>query len=122
MKRKTLTAALIAKRSAYAMAGLVLAATIDVASASTSTGSASPSAQFGSQQSVRLAETMTVNKPKYVKKTGRPHKAVRRSGTTWLNPQPEPPMGPAKVDKGGTWLNPQPEPPAPPRPDTKKLH
>lgn len=118
MMREKLTPAIIAKRSAVAMAGLVLAATINIASASTSTGSSSASVRFAAQQSVRLAETMTVNKPKHVKKTSRPHKAERGPGTTWLNPQPEPPMGPAK---GGTWLNPQPEPP---RPDTrtKNLH
>lgn len=37
MMREKFTSATIAKRSALAMAGLVLAATIDVASASTST-------------------------------------------------------------------------------------
>jgi hypothetical protein len=119
--REKFTLATIAKQSAFAMAGLVLAATIDVASASTSTGSAGASARFGSQQPVRLAETMAVTKPKYVKKTSRPHKAERGPGTTWLNPQPEPPMGPAKINKGDTWLNPQPEPPRPVT-GSKKLH
>lgn len=106
--RETFTLATIAKRSAFAMAGLVLVATIDVASASTATESAGYSARFGVQRSVRLAEAAVVTKSKNVKKT-----KVRGSGKTWLNPQPEPPMGPAKVDKGGTWLNPQPEPPRP---------
>ena len=121
MMGENFTPSIIAKRSAVAMAALVLAATINVASASTSTGSSSASVRFAAQQPVRLAETMTVNKPKHVKKTSRPHRAERGPGTTWLNPQPEPPMGPAKVNKGGTWLNPQPDPP---RPDTrtKNLH
>ncbi|QWG12280.1 hypothetical protein KMZ29_21605 [Bradyrhizobium sediminis] len=108
MMREKFTSATIAKRSALAMAGLVLAATIDVASASISTGSAGDSARFGAQRLVRLAEAAVVTNSKNVKKP-----KVRGSGKTWLNPQPEPPMGPAKVDKGGTWLNPQPEPPRP---------
>lgn len=107
MMRDKFTSAIIAKRSALAMAGLVLAATIGVASASTLTGSAGNSTWFSVQPSVRLAEAEVMTK-KNVKKT-----KVRGSGKTWLNPQPEPPMGPAKVDKGGTWLNPQPEPPRP---------
>ena len=111
--RERSTLATVAKRSAFAAAGLVLAATINVAGASTSTGPAGASARVGPQQSVRLAETVAVTKPKYVKRTSRPHKAERGPGTTWLNPQPEPPMGPAKVNKGDTWLNPQPEPPRP---------
>ena len=105
--REKFTLATIAKRSAFAMAGLVLAATMDVASASTSIESAGNSARFAAQP-VRLAEAVVTTKSKNVKKT-----KVRGSGKTWLNPQPEPPMGPAKVDKGGTWLNPQPEPPRP---------
>lgn len=108
MKQKRFTRAIIAKRSAFAMAGLVLAATIDVASASTSTESAGYSARFGMQRPVRLAEAVVVTKPKNAKKA-----KPRGSGKTWLNPQPDPPMGPAKVDRGGTWLNPQPEPPRP---------
>lgn len=108
MMREKFTSATIAKRSAFAMAGLVLAATIDVASASISTGSAGNSTWFSVQPSVRLAEAAVVTKSKNVKKP-----KVRGSGKTWLNPQPEPPMGPAKVDKGGNWLNPQPEPPRP---------
>ena len=107
MMREKFTLATIAKRSAFAMAALVLAATMDVASASTSTESAGNSVRFAAQP-VRLAEAAVAPKPKNVKKT-----KVRGSGKTWLNPQPEPPMGPAKVDKGGTWLNPQPEPPRP---------
>jgi len=107
MMREKLTRATIAKRSAFAMAGLVLAATIDVASASTSTELAGYSARLGLQRSVRLAEAV-VAKPKNAKKA-----KVGGSGKTWLNPQPDPPMGPAKVDRGGTWLNPQPEPPRP---------
>lgn len=116
---KKITRASITRRYAFAMAGLVLAATIDVAGANTSTGPASASTWVEPQQSVRLAEAVTVTKPKYVRNTGRPHKAGRGPGTTWLNPQPEPPMGAAKINKGDTWLNPQPEPP---RPVTKKLH
>lgn len=116
MKREKFAQVTIAKRSAIAVAGFVLAGTLNVASASTSPGSASASAEYGSQQSIRLAEVEAVTRPKNVKKTNLPHKAQRRSGKTWLNPQPEPPMGPAKVEKGGTWLNPQPEPP---RPETR---
>ena len=119
--REKLTLATIAKRSAFAMAGLVLAATMNVANASTSTESPGTSARPGPQQPVRLAEAVAVNKPRYVKKTHVPHKARRGPGTTWLNPQPEPPMGPAKVHKGDTWLNPQPEPPGPVT-HVKKLH
>ena len=72
-------------------------------------------------QSVRVADVVAVTRPKYAKSTHLLRKKPRRSQKTWLNPQPEPPMGPAKVNKGDTWLNPQPEPP---RPDTgaKKLH
>jgi hypothetical protein len=106
--REKSTLATIARRSAFAVAGLVLGATMDVASASTSMESAGNSARLA-VQSVRLAEAVATTKSKNVKKT----KKVRGSGKTWLNPQPEPPMGPAKVDKGGTWLNPQPEPPRP---------
>ena len=118
--RKKITRASIARRSTFAMAGLVLAATIDVAGASTSTGPAGASARVGAQQFVRVVEVVAVTKPKYAKRTNL-SKKPRRSEKTWLNPQPEPPMGPAKVNQGNTWLNPQPEPP---RPDTgsKKLH
>jgi hypothetical protein len=121
MKRKTLTSTSIAKRSAFAIAGFVLVATLDVASASPSTGSAGASAWFGSQQLVRLAEMEVVTKPKHVKRTKRPHRVERGPGTNWLNPQPDPPMSAKKPVQGGNWLNPQPEPP---RPDTatKKLH
>lgn len=105
--REKFTLATIAKQSAFAMAGLVLAATINVAGASTSTGSADASARFGVQHSVRLAEVVAVTKK------NPSHKALRRSGKNWLNPQPEPPMGAAKVNRGDTWLNPQPEPPRP---------
>lgn len=94
--RVKFTLTTIARRSAFAMAGLVLAATMDVASASTSTGSTGNSARFAAQPA-RLAEAVVKTKSKNVKKT-----KVRGSGKTWLNPQPEPPMGPAKVDKGGT--------------------
>jgi hypothetical protein len=109
--REKFTPAIIVKRSAFAMASLVLAATMDVASASTPTGSAGAPARFEPQQSVRLAEAVALTKSKNVKKTN-----LRRSGKTWLNPQPEPPMGPAKINQGKTWLNPQPDPP---RPDTR---
>lgn len=120
MMREKITRATIAKRSAFAMAGFVLVATMDVAGASTSTGSAGASARSEVQQSVRLAKVLAVTKPKYAKRTSL-SKKPRRSEKTWLNPQPEPPMGSAKVNKGDTWLNPHPEPP---RPDTgsKKLH
>ena len=109
--REKFTPAISVKRSAFAMASLVLVATMDVASASAATGSAGASARFAPQQLVTLAETVALTKSKNVKKSN-----LRRSGKTWLNPQPEPPMGPAKVNKGKTWLNPQPEPP---RPDTR---
>jgi hypothetical protein len=118
MMREKITRATIAKRSAFATAGLVvLLATTSVAGASTSVGA---SARSGLQQSVRLAEVLAVTKPKYAKRTSL-SKKPRRSEKTWLNPQPEPPMGQAKINRGDTWLNPQPEPP---RPDTgaKKLH
>lgn len=111
--REKFTPATIAKRSAFAMAGLVLVATIDVAGASTSTGSAGASVRFESQQPVTVAEVVAVTKPKYAKRTNLLQKKPRRSEKTWLNPQPEPPMGPAKVHNGKTWLNPQPEPPRP---------
>lgn len=114
--REKFTLATIAKRSAFAMAGLVLVATVDVAGASTSMRSASASAKSEVQQPVRVAEVVAVTKPKYAKRTNLLHKKPRRSEKTWLNPQPEPPMGPAKVNQGKTWLNPQPEPP---RPDTR---
>lgn len=110
--REKLIPAAIAKRSAVTMAGLILVATIDVAGANTSTGSDGASVRFGQQQSVMLAETVTVTKSKYGKETS--HKIGHGSGKTWLNPQPEPPMG-------RTWLNPQPEPPRPVT-GTKKLH
>ena len=64
-------------------------------------------------QSVRVADVVAVTRPKYAKSTHLLRKKPRRSQKTWLNPQPEPPMGPAKVNQGGTWLNPQPEPPRP---------
>jgi hypothetical protein len=110
--REKFTSATIARWSAFAMAGFVLAATIDVASASTSTGSAGATARLGVQQSVRVTEVVAVTKPKYVKKTSL-SKKPRRSQKTWLNPQPEPPMGAAKINQGNNWLNPQPEPPRP---------
>ena len=105
--REKFPLATIAKRSAFAIAGLVRATTIDDAGASTSVESAGNSARFAAQP-VRLAEAVVTTGSKNVKKT-----KVQGSGKTWLNPQPEPPMGLAKVDKGGTWLNPQPEPPRP---------
>ncbi len=113
MKQKRFTLVTITKQSAFAIGGLVLAGTIGVAGASTSTRYGGDAASLGGQQSVRLAESAAVAKPKSVKRTSRSHKAVRGSGDTWLNPQPDPPMGPAKVNKGDTWLNPQPEPPRP---------
>jgi hypothetical protein len=111
MREKSLPA--IAKQSAFALAGLVLAATISAAGASTPTGSASASTRAGVQQFVKVAEAVAVTKPGYARKTNLSHKKPRRSQKTWLNPQPEPPMGPAKVNQGNTWLNPQPEPPRP---------
>jgi len=111
--REKLTLATIAKRSAFAMAGLVLAANMDVAGASSLTESPGASAKSEVQQSVRVADVVAVTRPKYAKSTHLLHKKPRRSQKTWLNPQPEPPMGPAKVNQGGTWLNPQPEPPRP---------
>ncbi|MDP3075978.1 hypothetical protein [Bradyrhizobium sp.] len=108
MKQKRFALATIAKQSAFAMGGLVLAATISAAGVSTATESADVSTRFGAQKFVEVAEAVVVAKPKNAKKV-----KVGGSGKTWLNPQPDPPMGPAKVDKGGTWLNPQPEPPRP---------
>ena len=110
--RERFTPATIMRWSAFAMAGFVLVASIDVACASTSTGSAATTARLGVRQSVRVAEAVAVTKPKYVKKTSL-SKKPRRSEKTWLNPQPEPPMDSAKVNQGKTWLNPQPEPPRP---------
>lgn len=104
--QKRFTPATIAKQSALAMGALVLAAGVSSAGASTSTESAAASTRFEVQQFVRVAETKGVTK----------NKKPRRSEKTWLNPQPEPPMGPGKVNQGNTWLNPQPEPP---RPDTR---
>lgn len=111
MKQDRFTLPAIAKQSAFAMVGLVLAATISAAGASTSTGSASASTRV--QQFVKVAETVAVTRPRYAKSTKLSHKKPRRSQKTWLNPQPEPPMSPAKVNQGNTWLNPQPEPPRP---------
>jgi len=105
----------------FVIAGLALTAAFNVASAKISTAPpAGNSARFGSQQAIRLAEVTAATKPKYVKRTVRPHKAGRGPGTNWLNPQPEPPMASKKPGQGVNWLNPQPEPP---RPVTqKKLH
>jgi hypothetical protein len=121
MKRKRCTPAYVAKRSILTIASLVIAATLNVASATPSTPSAGVSAKSELHQLVKLAEQTAVTKPKNVKRTSVPHKATRGPGTTWLNPQPEPPMAPAKVGSGGTWLNPQPEPPRPVT-GAKKLH
>lgn len=111
--REKFTLPTIAKQSAFAMVGFVLVATISAAGASTSTESASSPTRFGAQQFVKVAETVAVTKPRYAKGTKLSHKKPRQSQKTWLNPQPEPPMGPAKVNQGNTWLNPQPEPPRP---------
>ena len=113
MTEEKSTLRIVAKQSVFAVAGLVLAVTSDVAGASPSTRAGGDLVSPSVQQSARLAEATAVTKPKYVKRKSRSSKATHGSGDTWLNPQPEPPMGPAKVNTGGTWLNPQPEPPRP---------
>lgn len=121
MKRERFLPATAAKRLIVTVASLAIAATLDVASATPSMPSAGVSAKSELYQLVKFAEQTAATKPKNVKRTSVPHKATRGPGTTWLNPQPEPPMAPSKVDHGGTWLNPQPEPPRPVT-GAKKLH
>lgn len=98
--------------ASLAIAGIAVMAAFEIGNASISMPPAGTSARLALHQPVRLAE-VTTNKPKHVKRTTHPHKAGRGPGTTWLNPQPEPPMVSGKPGQGGNWLNPQPEPPRP---------
>jgi len=104
---RKLTLATIAKRSAFAMAGLVLAANMDVAGASSLTESPGASAKSEVQRSVRVADVVAVvTRPKYAKSTHLLRKKPRRSQKTWLNPQPEPPWAPRQGQSGWNMAEP----------------
>ena len=77
-----LTLATIAKRSAFAMAGLVLAANVDVAGASTLTESPGGASAKSEVQSVRVADVVAVTRTKYAKSTHLLRKKPRRSQKT----------------------------------------